>query len=143
MYIPCEASSWTLLHQNRKLSSRISLQNRLFCLCRLPVVRIQSLNLISHFLQIQYNSEKNVKFLFTNKQNSGASETFWIKWMYQLEDISCPQLYPRACICLMMCFKYNWNAGLFFYFMDFLEEKKTYIFNHYIFCAVNLKYWNT
>ena len=32
MYIPCEASSWTLLHQNRKLSSRISLQNRLFCL---------------------------------------------------------------------------------------------------------------
>jgi hypothetical protein len=41
--------------------------------------RIQSLNLISYFLQIQYNSEKNVKFLFTNKQNSGASETFWIK----------------------------------------------------------------
>ena len=38
MYIPCEASSWTLLHQNRKLSSRISLQNQLFCLCRLPVV---------------------------------------------------------------------------------------------------------
>ena len=38
MYIPCEASSWTLLHQNRKLSSRISLQNRLFCLCRLPAV---------------------------------------------------------------------------------------------------------
>ena len=27
MYIPCEASSWTLLHQNRKLPSRISLQN--------------------------------------------------------------------------------------------------------------------
>jgi hypothetical protein len=26
------------LHQNRKLSSRISLQNRLFCLCRLPAV---------------------------------------------------------------------------------------------------------
>ena len=38
MYIPCEASSWTLLHQNRKLSSRISLQNRLFCLCWLPAV---------------------------------------------------------------------------------------------------------
>jgi hypothetical protein len=38
MYIPCEASSWTLLHQNRKLSSRISLQNQLFCFCRLPVV---------------------------------------------------------------------------------------------------------
>ena len=38
MYIPCEASSWTLLHQNRKLSSRISLQNQLFCLCRLPAV---------------------------------------------------------------------------------------------------------
>jgi hypothetical protein len=34
MYIqvPCEASSWTLLHQNRKLSSQISLQNQLFCL---------------------------------------------------------------------------------------------------------------
>ena len=38
MYKPCEASSWTLLHQNRKLSSRISLQNQLFCLCRLPAV---------------------------------------------------------------------------------------------------------
>jgi hypothetical protein len=38
MYIPCEASSWTLLHQNRKLSSRISLQNQLFCLYRLPAV---------------------------------------------------------------------------------------------------------
>jgi hypothetical protein len=60
--------------------------------------------------------------------------------MYQLEDIFCPQLYPRACICLMMYFKNNWNAGPFSYFMDFLEEKKTYIFNHYIFCAVNLKY---
>jgi hypothetical protein len=30
--------SWTLLHQNRKLSSRISLQNQLFCLWRLPAV---------------------------------------------------------------------------------------------------------
>jgi hypothetical protein len=48
--------------------------------------------------------------------------------MYQLEDISCPQLYPRACICLMMYFKNNWNAGPFSYFMDFLEEKKTYIY---------------
>jgi len=38
MYILCEASSWTPLHQNRKLSSRISLQNQLFCLCRLPAV---------------------------------------------------------------------------------------------------------
>jgi hypothetical protein len=43
MYIPCETSSWTLLHQNRKLSSRISLQNRLFCLCRLPAVVVQTL----------------------------------------------------------------------------------------------------
>ena len=48
--------------------------------------------------------------------------------MYQLEDIFCPQLYPRACICLMMYFKNNWNAGPFSYFIDFLEEKKTYIF---------------
>ena len=40
MYIPCEASSWTLLHQNRKLSSRISLQNQLFSLCRLPAVSL-------------------------------------------------------------------------------------------------------
>jgi hypothetical protein len=48
--------------------------------------------------------------------------------MYQLEDIFCPQLYPSACICLMMYFKNNWNAGPFSYFMDFLEEKKTYIF---------------
>jgi hypothetical protein len=44
MYIPCEASSWTLLHQNRKLSSRISLQNQLFCLCRLPAVYNQCLS---------------------------------------------------------------------------------------------------
>jgi hypothetical protein len=39
-----------------------------------------------------------------------------------------PHIYsgcPRACICLMMYFKNNWNAGPFFYFMDFLEEKKT------------------
>jgi hypothetical protein len=28
----------------------------------------------------------------------------------------------------MMYFKNNWNAGPFPYFMDFLEEKKTYIF---------------
>ena len=38
MYILRESSSWTLLHQNRKSSSRISLQNRLFCLCGLPAV---------------------------------------------------------------------------------------------------------
>jgi hypothetical protein len=43
MYVSCEASSWTLLHQNRKLSSRISLQNQLFCLCRLPAVLVSSL----------------------------------------------------------------------------------------------------
>ena len=42
MYIPCEASSWTLLHQNRKLSSRISLPNQLFCLCRLPALYKQT-----------------------------------------------------------------------------------------------------
>jgi hypothetical protein len=30
----------SFLHQNRKLSSRISLQNQLFCLCRLPAVVI-------------------------------------------------------------------------------------------------------
>jgi hypothetical protein len=36
-------SSGTLLHQNRKLSSRISLQNRLFCLCRLPAVFVRYL----------------------------------------------------------------------------------------------------
>jgi hypothetical protein len=46
--------------------------------------------------------------------------------MYQLEDIFCPQLYPRACNCLMMYCKNNWNAGPFFYFMDFLEEKNPY-----------------
>jgi hypothetical protein len=45
--------------------------------------------------------------------------------MYQLEDMFCPQLYPRVCICLMMFFKNNWNAGPFSYFMDFLDEKKT------------------
>jgi hypothetical protein len=46
MYIPCEASSWTLLHQNRKLSSRISLQNQLFCLCRLPAVFLLKLYMV-------------------------------------------------------------------------------------------------
>jgi hypothetical protein len=63
--------------------------------------------------------------------------------MYQLEDIFCPQLYPRACICLMMYFKNNWNAGPFSYFMDFLinrhflmevrsveDEKKSFL-NHF------------
>ena len=49
MYIPCEASSWTLLHQNRKLSSRISLQNRLFCLCRLPAVYKFNLTIPCYF----------------------------------------------------------------------------------------------
>jgi hypothetical protein len=46
MYIPCEASSWTLLHQNRRLSSRISLQNQLFCLCRLPAVKTEKLKFL-------------------------------------------------------------------------------------------------
>ena len=33
------------------------------------------------------------------------------------------------CICLMMYFKNNWNAGpFFFYFMDILEEKNIYIY---------------
>jgi hypothetical protein len=50
MYIPCEASSWTLLHQNRKLSSRISLQNQLFWLCRLPAV----LSLFSYDMSYKY-----------------------------------------------------------------------------------------
>ena len=40
VYVPCEASSWALLHQGRKLSSRVSLQSQLFCLCRLPAVII-------------------------------------------------------------------------------------------------------
>jgi hypothetical protein len=53
MYIPCEASSWTLLHQNRKLSSRISLQIQLFCLCRLPAVILQFCNLWN--LNFEYN----------------------------------------------------------------------------------------
>jgi hypothetical protein len=44
-----------------------------------------------------------------------------------LENDEPCSLYPRACICLMMYFKYNWNAGPFFYFMDFLEEKTIYI----------------
>ena len=87
--------------------------------------RIQSLNLISY----KYNIiQKNVKFLFTNKQNSRAFETFWIKWMYQLEEISRPQLYPRACICLMMYFKNNWNAGPFFLLHGFFRRKKTSIY---------------
>ena len=51
MYIPCEASSWTFLHQNRKLSSRISLQNQLFCLCRLPAV-IYAISNVSTFSRI-------------------------------------------------------------------------------------------
>jgi hypothetical protein len=49
MYIPCEASSWTLLHQNWKLSSRISLQNQLFCLCRLPAVNYNVLIIFIRF----------------------------------------------------------------------------------------------
>jgi hypothetical protein len=53
MYIPCEASSWTLLQQNRKLSSQISLQNQLFCLCRLPAVLFNWVNLIRNTTNIQ------------------------------------------------------------------------------------------
>ena len=49
MYIPCEASSGTLLHQNRKLFSRFFLQNRLFCLCRLPAVHIDCLKSVLYF----------------------------------------------------------------------------------------------
>jgi hypothetical protein len=45
--------------------------------------------------------------------------------MYQLEEISRPQLYPRACICLMMYFKNNWNAGPFLLLHGFLKMKKT------------------
>jgi hypothetical protein len=69
MHIPYEASTWTLLHQNRKLSSRISLQNQLFCLRRLPaVIKIRECyavanafsirNMYSLFLYMKCNSRK-------------------------------------------------------------------------------------
>jgi hypothetical protein len=71
------------------------------------------------FLTNTIQFRKNVKFLFTNKQNSGASETFWIKWMYQLEDIFCPQLYPRACICFQIV---NWSI-MYFNISDLQHRK--------------------
>jgi hypothetical protein len=78
--------------------------------------RIQSLSLISY----KYNTiQKNVKFLFTNKQNSGASETFWIKWMYQLEEIS-PHNYTQGPAFVWWCtLKIIGMLVHFFYFMDF------------------------
>jgi hypothetical protein len=45
LYMKCNSRKInrpTILHQNRKLSSRISLQNQLFCLCRLPAVILYS-----------------------------------------------------------------------------------------------------
>ena len=68
MYIPCEASSWTLLHQHRKLSSRISLQNQLFCLCRLPAVFFSTMIIlqinINHCLFIYFSLQPKIYFRF-------------------------------------------------------------------------------
>ena len=81
MYIPCEAFSGTLLHRNRKLSSRISLQNRLFCLCRLPAVRDAILSnddvtldciddIVSDLQKIVVNLTKSTFGYMSNKQNN-------------------------------------------------------------------------
>ena len=40
MYIPFEAVTITPLKHNRKILSRFSLQNQMFCVCRLPAVYI-------------------------------------------------------------------------------------------------------
>ena len=65
MYIPCEASSWTLLHQNRKLSSRISLQNRLFCLCGLPAVNNGNLRItINHATNWQNHENVSNPYIY-------------------------------------------------------------------------------
>jgi hypothetical protein len=50
-----------------------------------------------------------------------------------------PQLYPRACICLMMYFKNNWNAGPFFLLHGFLEEKKTYLYIYIYIYYINFQ----
>jgi hypothetical protein len=75
MYIPCEASSWTLLHQNRKLSSRISLQNQLFCLYRLPAVN-------RHFGGIAILRKPHVKNHVKILQNT--NHAFTIRNMHSL-----------------------------------------------------------
>ena len=85
--------------------------------------KIQTFELNFTFLKIQDNSEM-LKLLLTNKQKSGASETFWIKWMYRLAVISCPQ-YTQWPASVWGCTLNNWTACPFFEFMGFVE--KTYI----------------
>jgi hypothetical protein len=57
-------SSWTLLHQNRKLSSQISLQNQLFCLCRLPAVNYNVLIIFIRFSLPIIKSIESCKFKY-------------------------------------------------------------------------------
>jgi hypothetical protein len=70
MYIPCEASSWILLHQNRKLSSRISLQNQLFCLCRLPAVYEYVDIKVNHILIIHHERKSSCVVEVLVEENS-------------------------------------------------------------------------
>ena len=88
MYIPCEASSWTLLHQNRKLSSRISLQNRLFCLCRLPAV----FELIDKYRFDRQSIMMICDMLQDDLESSTFRNRAYFFFMFYLHDISIQSL---------------------------------------------------
>ena len=116
MYIPCEASSWTLIHQNRKLSWRISLQNQLFCLCRLPAV----------YFWIRISS---ISYDFWNEldRNAPKGANFQI-WMFIFFiQLTCSWL-------MLVLMSYLWvnKANDLFYFEKRTQIPKCHIFGRHV-----------
>ena len=112
MYIPCEASSWTLLHQNRKLSSRISLQNQLFCLCRLPAV-IVCVFILSIWLWMFRICRFKIKaFLSYLIHHDLKKKHSWLGWL--LWDLC--HKWPRICstyVNTSRFFPHSWHINGF------------------------------
>ena len=116
MYIPCEASSWTLIHQNRKLSWRISLQNQLFCLCRLPAVVV--------WIRIS-----SISYDFWNEldRNAPKGANFQI-WMFIFFiQLTCSWL-------MLVLMSYLWvnKANDLFYFEKRTQIPKCHIFGRHV-----------
>jgi hypothetical protein len=67
-------------------------------------------NDFSHFLQIQYNSEKMLNFFLQTNKIQEHLKLFELNEGYIL-----PTIIPKGSdapeFCLMTYFKYNWNAG--------------------------------
>ena len=125
MYIPCEASSWTLIHQNRKLSWRISLQNQLFCLCRLPAVYfwLQKENVV---VWIRISS---ISYDFWNEldRNAPKGANFQI-WMFIFFiQLTCSWL-------MLVLMSYLWvnKANDLFYFEKRTQIPKCHIFGRHV-----------